>query len=237
MLVIAIHMRVVLGIDGREVAVTRSETILGRAHHCDVIILDKSVSRAHASIVLAASGPAIRDLDSRNGTWVNGLRVGTDRRLRPGDRVRLGCAPLIIGDVFGDEVFADARDQDDGWLAVQAALLLTESTAHRLREADEILFRLAEAMETRISLGELGGQRFSNDVSDAALAAVIDYATARNRPGWTRWAMGIHTKLGATPGPAVSRSLENAHAADELRGSGTVSVARIASKTPARRVG
>jgi hypothetical protein len=221
-------MRVVLNIDDRSVAVTRSETILGRAPDCDIVIVDKSVSRAHASIVLAASGPAIRDLGSRNGTWVNGLRIGSDRRLRPGDRVRLGCAALTVGDVIG-ETF----DHDDGWLAVQSALLLKESTAHRYREADEILFRLAEAMETRLSIGE----RFSDDVSDAALAAVIDYATARRRPGWTRWAMGIHAKLGAAPGMAVRRSLENAHAEDELRASGTVPIARIASTHPGRRVG
>jgi pSer/pThr/pTyr-binding forkhead associated (FHA) protein len=222
-------MRVVLNIDDRQVAVTRSETVVGRAPDCDIVLLDKSVSRAHASIVLAASGPAIRDLGSRNGTWVNGLRIGSDRRLRPGDRVRFGCAAAVVGDVFGDI----EMDQDDGWLAVQSALLLKESTAHRLREADEILFRLAEAMETRLSIGE----RFSDEVSDAALAAVIDYATARKRPGWTRWAMGIQSKLGAAPGQAMRRSLENAHADDDLRASGTVPIARIASTTPGRRVG
>lgn len=207
-------MGVVLTIDGRKVAVTRGETVLGRAPDSDVVLTDRSVSRNHAIILNGPGGPAIRDLGSRNGTWVNGLRVGTDRRLRQGDRVRLGCYTVTVAEL------TEHAERDDGWLAVQSALLIKASTAGRYREADEILFRLAEVIETRISLGE----RFGADVMDAALAAVIDYANARNRPGWTRWAMGIHSKAGQAPGNAVRRSLENID--DQVRSSGTVPVAR-----------
>jgi len=213
-------MRVVLKIDDRKVEVTRSETMFGRGPECDLALTDRSVSRQHATVVLREGGPVIRDLGSRNGTWVNGLRVGTDRRLRQGDRIRLGCYSIVVAEI------TDSIDRDDGWLAIQSALLVKASTSGRIREADEILFRLAEAIETRLSLEE----RFSADVFDAALAAVIDYAHARQRPGWTRWAMGIHAKLGQAPGNAVRRSLENIDD-PRLRSSGTVPVSREITAT------
>jgi hypothetical protein len=221
-------MRVVLSIDERKVAVTRAETLLGRSAECDVVLLDRSVSRNHASIVLKQSGPIIRDLGSRNGTWVNGLRVGTDRRVKQGDRVRLGCYSILVREVIG------GVERDDGWLAIQAALLVKASTTGRIREADEILFRLGEAIETRLSLEE----PFSADVFDAAAAAVIDYANARQRPGWTRWAMGVHAKLGRAPGNAVRRSLENVDD-PRLRSSGSVPVAATTSVSipPKRNAG
>lgn len=100
-------MRVVLLIDERQVAVTGEETTIGRAPDSDLVLHNKSVSRTHAAIVLSASGAAIRDLGSRNGTWVNGLRIGRDRRLRPGDRVRLGAAPLIVHDILGNDFDRD----------------------------------------------------------------------------------------------------------------------------------
>jgi hypothetical protein len=69
-------------------------------------------------------------------------------------------------------------------------------------------------------------ERFSEDVFDAALAAVIDYANTRKRPGWTRWAMGVHAKLGQAPGNAVRRSLDNLDD-PELRWSGTMAVGGV----------
>jgi len=213
-------MRVVLTVDDRKVALTRSETIIGRALDCDVVLGDRSVSRTHASITLRDGGPVLRDLGSRNGTWVNGLRVGNDRHLRQGDRLRVGCYSLVVGEIV------DSVDRDDGWLAVQSALLVKASTGGRTREADEILFRLAEAVETRLSLEE----RFGADVFDAALAAVIDYANVRQRPGWTRWAMGVHAKLGRAPGNAVRRSLENIDD-PRLRTSGSIPTAREITTT------
>lgn len=226
-------MRVVFSLEGRQVAVTRGETILGRDPQCDIVIADKSASRTHASLVATANGPVLRDLGSRNGTWVNGMRLGSDRRIRVGDRIRLGTETIFVTEIQGTEIHGSELDRDDGWLAVQSALLLKESTANRITDADEILFRIAEAIETRMSLGE----RFSDEVCDAALAAVIDYATTRRRPGWTRWALGVHEKLGTQPGDAVRRSLEHAAYEEQLRSSGTIPVAKAISIKPGRRAG
>lgn len=63
---------------------------LGRDPSCDVCILSKQVSRRHAVITQGTTERArITDLESRNGTRVNGRRVGTAELCR-GDVVRLG---------------------------------------------------------------------------------------------------------------------------------------------------
>jgi pSer/pThr/pTyr-binding forkhead associated (FHA) protein len=64
-------------------------TTIGRAG-CDVDLTDPDVSRRHA-VVRALDGElAVEDLDSTNGTFVNGTRIEGIAPLRPGDRVRFG---------------------------------------------------------------------------------------------------------------------------------------------------
>lgn len=206
-------MRIALALFDRDVTLAVGEHVIGRGVGCDVVIDDKTVSRIHAALVVRDDGVVVRDLGSRNGTWVNGIRIGADRRLRAGDRVHIGAVTMIVRGIDGEK-----DTYDDGWLAVQAALLVKESTAARVREADEIVFRLAEAFESRL----LVGSSFGADVTDAAFAAMIDYATARGRPGWVRWATAMHAKLGLALGPAVRRAMEDHPTDPRLRSSGTV---------------
>lgn len=210
-------MRLFLALAGRTHELVHAETIIGRAEECDIVVEDKSVSRHHAVILLSEAGARIRDLGSRNGTAVNGILVGTDRRLRSGDKMQLGALEGLVSAIVGDE-----GDRDDGWLAMQAAALVKHSTAGQVRLADETVFRIAESIEARHAIGE----RFGTDVTDAALAAIIDYATMRNRPGWTRWVMGVHAKLGLAPQNAVRRALDSVpglvEETQQIRTSGTV---------------
>jgi pSer/pThr/pTyr-binding forkhead associated (FHA) protein len=208
--------------DRREVALTPGERLLGRGSECDVVIDDRSVSRAHTAISISATSVVVRDLDSKNGTWVNGMRIASDRRLRHGDRLGLGMILLAVR-LVGTDV---EDDYDDGWLALQSALLVKASHARNQRDADEILFRVAEAFESRAAMS----LPFGSDVTDAALAAVIDYAAARARPGWIRWATAIHAKLALAHGPAVRRAMENLPSDPSLRSSGTVPAALPSSR-------
>jgi pSer/pThr/pTyr-binding forkhead associated (FHA) protein len=73
---------------GRRVQVT-SALLLGRQAG-DLVLDDPQVSRRHASVRPAGDALEVEDHGSRNGTWVNGARVGGVTRLAPGDQVRLG---------------------------------------------------------------------------------------------------------------------------------------------------
>ncbi|MBM4187587.1 MAG: FHA domain-containing protein [Gemmatimonadetes bacterium] len=63
--------------------------LIGRAPECTVAITDATVSRRHAELLATPSGVAVRDLNSSNGTTVNGARV-TVGDLLPGDTVAFG---------------------------------------------------------------------------------------------------------------------------------------------------
>ncbi len=64
--------------------------VLGRIQPADILIDIAAVSRKHARISRDISGYIIEDLDSRNGTYVNGERIQGSRVLSNGDILRLG---------------------------------------------------------------------------------------------------------------------------------------------------
>jgi FHA domain/Domain of unknown function (DUF1707) len=65
---------------------------IGRATDCDCVLSDPTVSRHHAELLRAADRWVLRDLGSRNGTRVNGMRVLEASEVFPGDRIALGDA-------------------------------------------------------------------------------------------------------------------------------------------------
>lgn len=58
---------------------------------------DITVSRRHAELTPDNGEWYIRDLDSQNGTYVNGVRLSERVRLRPGDQIRAGSTLLVFG--------------------------------------------------------------------------------------------------------------------------------------------
>lgn len=73
----------------------RDELLLGRHYGCDVVIGHPSVSRQHLRLTFRDGRWILRDLDSTNGTRLNGKRV-VRCRLEPGDRLTLGSADLLV---------------------------------------------------------------------------------------------------------------------------------------------
>jgi hypothetical protein len=71
------------------------EVIVGRDPSCDLVLTLPSVSRRHARLAFRDGSWVIQDLDSRNGTVVNGVAVGRCE-LRPGDDIVLGDEHLVV---------------------------------------------------------------------------------------------------------------------------------------------
>ena len=69
-------------------AINNGMTTIGRAEENDVVISDPLVSRYHARLALNAGICTLTDLDSGNGSFVNGERITGEKRLRPGDVLR-----------------------------------------------------------------------------------------------------------------------------------------------------
>jgi pSer/pThr/pTyr-binding forkhead associated (FHA) protein len=74
------------------------EMILGHAPSCNIFVPDKYVSRAHCQIVVREGRCRLADLESTNGTFVNGERV-TDCELKIGCEIRVGGTLLRLEEV------------------------------------------------------------------------------------------------------------------------------------------
>ena len=81
--------------DGRSVNIGERPVVIGRSPEVEFIINDSNISRRHAELWRTPEGVAIRDLQSTNGTFVNGHRV-TAVSLSPRDDVTIGTLHLRI---------------------------------------------------------------------------------------------------------------------------------------------
>jgi pSer/pThr/pTyr-binding forkhead associated (FHA) protein len=90
------------GIEAGRRGLVRGTTV-GRAPDCDLCVHDILLSRHHCRIEPTGRGWVVLDLRSRNGTWLDGERVGR-RSLRHGDVVRAGNTTLrfMMGELPAD---------------------------------------------------------------------------------------------------------------------------------------
>jgi len=75
--------------DGRRVDIADEPVVIGRLADCSIPINDPSASRRHAQISVEKGAVFVDDLDSTNGTKVNGRRVQR-HRLATGDLITIG---------------------------------------------------------------------------------------------------------------------------------------------------
>jgi hypothetical protein len=91
------RMRDVLRLTGshppKEWVLESGRLVMGRLPACEISLNDANASRQHAELVKREDGWWLVDLDSTNGTFVNGSMV-KERRLGPGDRIQIGSSKL-----------------------------------------------------------------------------------------------------------------------------------------------
>jgi two-component system cell cycle response regulator len=74
--------------------------VIGRTIDSDIVIPDDHISRRHAQVHLGQDRVIINDLQSRNGTFLNGNQI-EEAELKDGDRVHLG-GTTVLKFTFGD---------------------------------------------------------------------------------------------------------------------------------------
>lgn len=75
---------------------------IGRSTECDLQLDDETVSRQHARLSLDGRGLSLRDLDSRHGVWVNGVRIERGEEVPLHDRDLVGIGPWSLLVRFAD---------------------------------------------------------------------------------------------------------------------------------------
>jgi len=87
----------------RDIPLTESEFLIGRAVDCDLRLRVPAISRHHCVIRLTAGEATVSDLGSSNGTYVNEERIRSQAPLHSGDVLKLGPYSFVVdlGDVPG----------------------------------------------------------------------------------------------------------------------------------------
>jgi diguanylate cyclase (GGDEF)-like protein len=80
---------------GRMIQVGEEPVLVGRGESADLQLHDRGVSREHARLVPADDGVYLRDLDSSNGTYVNGTEWTGVHKLEDDDKLTLGTATIL----------------------------------------------------------------------------------------------------------------------------------------------
>ena len=123
------------------------KVLVGSAPASGIVVQDPTVSRIHAELEARHDGLWLRDLGSRNGTFVNGLQV-TGARVPDGGKVRLGSTDLIV------DYNANRRRLIETWPNAGFGKLIGTSVA--MRELFATLARVAPMDASVLIYGETG---------------------------------------------------------------------------------
>lgn len=95
-------------IDDPEVKLT-----IGRRDDCDICLsYDSQVSRIHAHLIVALRDAWVDDLDSRNGTFVRGIRIEERTTIHPAELFRVGRTWMRLEAYPSDETQLTTNAED-----------------------------------------------------------------------------------------------------------------------------
>ncbi|MBW2091209.1 MAG: FHA domain-containing protein [Deltaproteobacteria bacterium] len=106
--------RLILSLRGRELdkfLLGQGKAIIGRSPDCDISIDNTAISRKHASIEFKDGEYVLTDLESSNGTFLNGDKIHDPQILKPGDSIGIAKFSLIFQEAPQAEV---QKLMDDG---------------------------------------------------------------------------------------------------------------------------
>ena len=81
---------------GKELSIDRERVTVGRSKICDLELSDQAVSGSHFEIEALERGFLLRDLDSTNGTFLDGTRVSLPTPVPVGSTVTIGTTSFEL---------------------------------------------------------------------------------------------------------------------------------------------
>jgi predicted component of type VI protein secretion system len=180
----------------RSVALAEGRTVIGRGDHCQVKLEDDAVSWDHAEIERRGSSLLATDLDSRNGTLLNGSALDRTRRLRNGDvlqvgpfRLEVSLPPQIRHDATAAaprgaiELTEDERDVAGALVArykepgVRAGRPATRAeVAEALHVSERTVQRRLDALATKLAIPAESGRERPRLIAERVLELGLDRA-------------------------------------------------------------
>jgi len=80
----------------RSFKISNFPSVVGRSPECDYRITNPLVSRRHCYFFKRNDEIWVRDLDSRNGTAINGETLDKEKPVHEGDQLNIGCLPYRV---------------------------------------------------------------------------------------------------------------------------------------------
>jgi pSer/pThr/pTyr-binding forkhead associated (FHA) protein len=86
-----VRLKILIGSNaGKEIKIPTPKCVIGRGDDCHLKPQSDAISRRHCEIVASDTEVVVRDLGSRNGTYVNGNRITEETILLSGDVLKVG---------------------------------------------------------------------------------------------------------------------------------------------------
>ena len=92
----ASRVKLYLVSDQRELLLMDGANVIGRTEDATIRIDSPGVSRYHARILVSDGNAALEDLQSKNGTFLNGTRLSASAPLSEGDEIKIGKVVLTF---------------------------------------------------------------------------------------------------------------------------------------------
>jgi pSer/pThr/pTyr-binding forkhead associated (FHA) protein len=81
---------------GAKVAIKKNEFLIGRSQECHLCAASSAISRKHCAIYRNDNRVSVKDLGSRNGTLVNGVKIDGETELVSGDEISVGPLKFMV---------------------------------------------------------------------------------------------------------------------------------------------
>jgi predicted component of type VI protein secretion system len=195
---------------GNDVRLGLGDHLIGRSPDCAITLLDPQVSRHHALVQVGDEEVHIQDLQSRNGTAVNGIKLADRARVEAGDCIGVGEFDLLL--VTGTSPRANAttaREQtaSPGEMLAMLGKLADKALAlGNTSEAERILRHHLEALLARV----IQGYRPDPRVFETALKYASKLAIETRQGRWFSYVFELCNGAGEQ---APSEALEDLYAA------------------------
>ncbi len=159
------------------------DVVVGRSVKADIRIAHNSVSQRHARLYRSGTQVLIEDLNSTNGTAVNGSRVSSPRALRHQDSIRLGQCSLVFVDEA--ETSPQAVIADDAPASILFRLEVSEPALSVLgRDQSDEAVLLRRRLEQMYAITRAIGQTFvEQQLLELVLRGLFDLLPQIERGG------------------------------------------------------